>query len=97
MQNKGDEQTLRKFARIRTRQLAAMVLALFLMIVLAAVWKRPDIFGQFSKRTIAIAQILVVLSFINFSSWNWTCPSCKKYLGHDLHRQKCRKCGARLR
>ncbi len=32
-----------------------------------------------------------------FSSVNWRCPSCKKYLAHfPLDLQKCTKCGAKF-
>ncbi|HUJ18804.1 MAG TPA: hypothetical protein VL197_12525 [Nitrospirota bacterium] len=96
MRKQDDDQIKRRFSSIKNRQILAIVLAPALMFLLAAAWKRPDLFGQFSKGTITIAQILVILSFINFSAWNWICPSCKKYLGNDIFTQSCKKCGARL-
>ena len=40
---------------------------------------------------------LIVLLFVNFTAYNWRCPSCRKYLGSDIGRHSCRNCGVRLR
>jgi SNF family Na+-dependent transporter len=97
MPKKDDEPTARRFAATRGRQLAAIALSVLLIIVLAIVSTRPDLFGALSKKQVLIILVLIMLLFINFSSWNWRCPSCRSYLGSDLLQEKCRKCGARLR
>lgn len=98
MINKKDhEQVVRKFQTIRKRQVLAIAIALISIIVVAAVSKRPDLFGAFSKKTLSILLLAIILGFVNFSSFNWRCPSCKQYLGNDIGRQICRKCGVRLR
>jgi rRNA maturation endonuclease Nob1 len=40
---------------------------------------------------------VVIIAFIGFSAFNWRCPSCKRYLGADINRHMCKKCGTRLR
>ncbi len=84
MQKKDDEQIIRKFSAVKGRQLAA-------------VSRRPGLFGALSKKDVLIGMVVVILAFINFSSWNWRCPSCRNYLGNDIIQQNCKKCGARLR
>jgi hypothetical protein len=95
---KKDEQTImRDFTMRRTRQIIAIAATVFLVLLLAALYKRPDLLGNFSRGNIFIAQALLILAFINFSAFNWLCPSCKKYLGSDINRRVCKQCGARLR
>jgi Zn finger protein HypA/HybF involved in hydrogenase expression len=65
--------------------------------LLTVIHKRHDLFGQFSKHTILVLQVLVIAAFTGFSAANWRCPACNKYLGQDINRRMCRKCGARLR
>lgn len=81
----------------RGRQLLAIGVALFLVFFLAMLHKRPTLLGEFSKDTIFGAQVIVISAFVGFSSLNWRCPSCNKYLGYDINRNVCRKCGSRLR
>ncbi len=97
MRKKDDEQIAQKFRTTRARQLAAIALTVFFIIILAVVSKRPDVFGAFSKKTVLIILLAIMLLFINFSSWNWRCPSCNRYLGSDAFQEKCRKCGVKLR
>lgn len=95
---KRDAQTImRAFTVRRTRQIIAIAAALFLVLLVAALYKRPDLLGAFSKDTLFSVQVLVILAFLNFTAFNWQCPSCKKYLGNDLHKRVCKRCGARLR
>jgi hypothetical protein len=95
---KRDAQTImREFTIRRTRQLIAIASIVVLVLLLAAMYKRPDIFGELSKGNIVIAQVLLILAFINFTAYNWLCPSCKKYLGSNMNRRACIHCGARLR
>ncbi len=98
MINKKDhEQIVRRFQTIRKRQVLAISVAMILAIVVAVVSKRPDLFGAVSKKDLFIGMVVIILGFVNFSSFNWRCPSCKQYLGNDIARQSCRKCGVKLR
>lgn len=97
MQNKDNEQIARAFAKMRARQLLAIAVTVALLILLAVVSSRPDLFGIFSKKTILTFMIVIILAFVNFSSLNWRCPACKNYLGNDIMQRNCRKCSARLR
>jgi len=88
---------MQEFGVRRGRQLLVIGVAVFFVFFLAMLHKNPAIFGEFSKTTLFGAQVIVIAAFIGFSSVNWRCPSCNKYLGHDMNRRVCRKCGSRLR
>ena len=88
---------MQDFGVRQTRQLRAIGVALFLVLFLAILHKRPTVLGEFSKNTIFGAQTIVIAAFIGFTSFNWRCPSCNKYLGNDINRHMCSKCGSRLR
>jgi hypothetical protein len=92
----NDDRVKRSFTRIRTRQLVAIAVAAVCVLLPAVMWTRQDLFGQFSKKDLALFQVIMILLFVNFTSWNWKCPSCKRYLGADIGTGTCRKCGARL-
>ena len=97
MGTKDDQNIKRDFAVRRSRQIIAIAAVIVLLLLLALLYKRPDILGEFTKKNLVLAQLLVVLAFINFTAFNWICPSCKKYLGSDISRRVCKKCKARLR
>ncbi|MCL5021989.1 MAG: hypothetical protein M1497_01225 [Nitrospirae bacterium] len=97
MSKKDGRQIMQDFGVRRRRQLLAIGAALFLVLFLAALYKGPTVLGDFSGNTIFGAQLLVIAAFIGFSSVNWRCPSCNKYLGNDMSRRVCRKCRSRLR
>ena len=97
MSKKDGRQIMREFEARRGRQSFAIVAALFMVLFLAMLYNRPTVLGEFSKNTIFGAQVIVIAAFIGFSSVNWRCPSCNKYLGSDMNRRLCRKCGSRLR
>ena len=88
---------MQEFGVRRGRQLLAIGVALFLVVFLAVLHNRPTVPGAFSRNTLFGAQVIIIAAFIGFSSLNWRCPSCKKYLGNDMNRRVCRKCGSRLR
>jgi hypothetical protein len=94
---KDNKQIIRDFRLRQTRQLFAIGVTLLLLVCMTLLYKRPDLFGEFSRNTISAVQIILIAVFIGFSTFNWRCPSCKKYLGKDINRRICRKCGVRLR
>lgn len=94
MQSRAE--VIREFRKRQTRQIIAMAIALFLVLLAAVIYKRPDIFGAFSSKSLMAAQAILIAGFIGFSAINWRCPSCDKYLGSDIHKSRCRKCGARF-
>jgi hypothetical protein len=96
MQKKDAGQIMREFEVRRGRQILAIGVALFLVVSLAVLYKMP-VLGEFSKDAVFGAQIVVIAAFTAFSSFNWRCPSCNKYLGNDINRRACRKCRCRLR
>lgn len=96
MATKNSRQIMQDFGVRRGRQLLAIGAVLFLVFFLAMLHKRPTVLGEFSKDTIFGAQVIVIAAFIGFSSVNWRCPSCNKYLGNDLNRPVCKKCESRL-
>jgi hypothetical protein len=97
MQKKDGKQIMREFGLRQSRQFLAIAVILLLLLFLTLLYRRHDIFGVFTKEAVIAAQILLITAFIGFSVFNWRCPSCKKYLGGDINRRICKKCGARLR
>lgn len=97
IQKRDDKEIKRAFWMRQSRQLIAIAIALFLVLLLAVIHKRPDLFGEYSKSAIFTAQLIVIAVFIGFTSSNWRCPLCKKHLGSDINRRICKKCGTRLR
>jgi len=93
---KDSQQIILEFRKLQTRQIIAIAVALFIILLCAVLYKRPVYFGEFSKTTLFTAQLLTIGIFIGFTAANWVCPSCGKHLGTDIHRRVCRKCRARL-
>jgi multisubunit Na+/H+ antiporter MnhB subunit len=87
---------MKEFRKRQTRQIIAVATALFLVLLVAVIHKRPDIFGEFSSGVLFAAQAVFIAAFIGFSAVNWRCPSCNRHLGGDIYRRACRKCGVRL-
>lgn len=96
MNDQRSNEISRRYTLIKSRQQLAIVAAACCVIVLAVMAKRPDLFFEISRHTAFKLQAIVILLFVNFTALNWRCPSCRKYLGHDLGKKICRKCGARL-
>lgn len=86
----------KEFRQRQRRQFLSIAVSLLLILLLALVQKRPDLFGELSKNAVSGLQIIVILAFIAFSVQNWRCPQSKKYLGPDINRLLCKKCGTRL-
>jgi hypothetical protein len=97
MRKRENEQVMRDFGLRRVRQSLAIGLTVFLVLFLAVLYRRPGLFGGFSKEIVFAAQGVLIAAFIGFSAVNWKCPSCDKYLGGDINRRICRRCGTRLR
>jgi len=95
-QKKDPEKIMQEFRLRQSRQFIAIAITLFAILLCAVIYKRPDLFGEFSKSTLFGAQIVVIASYMVFTSVNWMCPSCGKYLGTDINKRICKKCGARL-
>jgi len=97
-EERNDEQVrLQREFRVRqTRQIISIAVALLLVLLLAAVHKRPDLFGAHAGTTLFGLQALIIAAFVGFSAANWRCPACRSFLGSDIHRIVCRKCGAHL-
>jgi hypothetical protein len=96
-QQKDPKQIQTEFHALQSRQLIAIAITLFLVILAAVLYKRPDVLGEFSKNTLYGMQIATIACFLIYTIFNWNCPACHKGLGHDVHRRVCKKCGARLR
>lgn len=97
MQKRDDKQIKRDFRLRQNRQYLAISLTLLLLLFLVLLYKRTDLFGEFSRNSVFAAQVLLVAGFIVFSAFNWRCPSCNKYIGNDINRRICKNCGTRLR
>ncbi len=90
------KQTVANFKLRQDRQLLAIAVALLLIVLLAMIHHRSDLFGNISKGAIFAMQAIVIASFMGFTAANWRCPSCNKYLGSNIYQRGCRKCGARF-
>jgi len=95
--NKDSNQIRKEFVLRQSRQLIAVAITLFLVLLCGVIYKRPDLFGEFSKGELFGAQIAFIAAFIGFTSFNWRCPVCNAHLGHDLFKRGCKKCRSRLR
>ena len=96
LQKKDPEKIKQEFRQRQSRQIIAITITLFAVLLCAVIYKRPDIFGEFSKSTLFGAEIVIIASYMVFTSINWMCPSCGKYIGSDINKRICKKCGARL-
>ncbi len=95
-QQRKRDQIMHAYHALQNRQIVAIAAALFLVLLLAAAYKRPDVFGSFDKTMLFTLQAFIIALFIGFTAWNWRCPSCRAFLANDISRRQCRRCGARL-
>lgn len=93
---KDDKEIMRQFRVRQNKQLLAVSVTLLLLLFFILLFKRNDLFGEFSKNFIVSAQIFTIVAFITFSYFNWRCPFCNKYLGADFYRRMCKRCRTRL-
>jgi hypothetical protein len=96
METKDPDKIKREFRLRQSRQIVAIAAAMFIVLLGAVLYKRPDLLGALSGQAIFGLQAVAIAAFLGFSAYNWRCPSCDKHLGGDLLQQRCRKCGARL-
>jgi hypothetical protein len=97
MTQKPDQyQIVQDFRLRRGRQLLAIAAAMLLIFFLALIHHRSDLFGHIAKNTIFSMQLIVIAAFAGFTAVNWRCPSCKKYLGRNINKPGCEKCGTRF-
>ncbi len=96
MKKKDSKDIMKDFEVRKSRQLIAIVLTIFIVLLCGVLYKRPVLYAHFPKEGLFGAQIVAIVAFASFSALNWRCPSCRKYLGGDVHRQTCKKCGVRL-
>lgn len=96
MQKKDDNKIMQEYKARQSRQMVAIAVVMFFMLLAAVLYKRPDLLGQFSGRTLFGLQAISISAFLGFTAYNWRCPSCDKHLGSNVHRQRCGKCGTRL-
>ena len=95
--HKNEKERIMNQYRVRqTRQIIAITAALFLVLLVAVVYKRPDLFGAYSRQSLFAAQAIPIAAFIGFTYRNWRCPVCEKFLSSDINRRRCKKCGAHL-
>jgi uncharacterized membrane protein YkvI len=97
MQKKNYEQIKQEFHQRQTRQIIAIAIALFVVMLCAVMYKRPGVLGEYSKASLFAVQIVTIASFMVYTSYNWRCPVCGKSLGTDINKRSCKKCKTRLR
>ncbi len=96
MRKKDGKDVMKEFEVRKKRQLVAIVLTMVIVLLCGVLYRRSVLYANFPKEGLFGAQIVAIVAFVSFSALNWRCPSCGKYLGGDVHRQTCKKCGARL-
>ena len=87
---------MKEFEVRKGRQIIAIALTLFFILLCAILHKWPIRYANFSKGALFGAQIAAIAAFMGFSALNWRCPSCGKSLGGDIGKTTCKKCGGRL-
>ena len=96
MAKRDDNEIMREYRSRQSRQAIAIAVALFLVILGAVLYKRPDWIGEVSRSAIFGLQAITIAGFLGFTVANWRCPACGKHLGSDIYRTRCNKCGVRL-
>jgi predicted RNA-binding Zn-ribbon protein involved in translation (DUF1610 family) len=96
LQTSDNNRIAKEFRKRQSRQIVAVAIALFLVLLGAVAHKRPDIFGDIPGSLLFALQATCIGLFIGFTAVNWRCPACGKHLGGDIYRRFCRKCGAKL-
>jgi hypothetical protein len=97
IQKKDHEQIKREFHQLQTRQIIGIAITMFAVMLCAVLYKRPGVLGEYSTFSLVAVQIVSIASFIVFTSYNWRCPACGKFLGTDINKRGCTKCKTRLR
>jgi hypothetical protein len=96
MARRDDKEIMLEYRSRQSRQAIAIAIALFLVILGAVLYKRPDLVGPVSRSALFGLQAITIAGFLGFTAANWRCPACGKNLGSDIYRARCKKCGVRL-
>jgi hypothetical protein len=96
MEKKDPREIMQEFKRRQSRQIISIAAIMFLVLLCAVIYKRPALLGGISKGALFGVQVAGIAAFLVYSAVNWRCPSCGSGLGTDIHKQVCRKCGAKL-
>lgn len=95
--DKSSAEIIAAFKKKRTRQIMAVApIILAFTGLLSVEGNRTGLFGLPPYIVLGISLALIIAILI-FSLFNWTCPSCNKYLGKAFNPQFCSKCGTQLR
>jgi len=97
IQKKDHEQIKQEFHQLQTHQIIGIAITMFVVMLCAVLYKRPGVLGEYSMSSLVAVQIVSIASFIVFTSYNWRCPACGKFLGADINKRGCNKCKTRLR
>ncbi len=97
MRKKDDKDVMKEFEVRQGRQIIAIVLTVFIVLLCGILYRRPILYIYLPKGVLFGTQIAAIVAFVSFSALNWKCPSCGKSLGGDISRQTCKKCGVKLR
>jgi hypothetical protein len=97
MAKRDDKEIMKDYQVRQSRQIIAIAVAMFLVLLGAVLHKRPDLLGSIPQSVIFGLQAITIAGFLGYTFVSWRCPACGKHLGSNIHRQRCGKCGARLR
>ena len=94
--NQNPEEKIKSDFKIRkTRQIIAIfptIASMFVILFVAD--KNPD--KSIMGIPLLPVSVVVVVSVLIFSLWNWRCPSCNRYIGKAINPKFCSKCGIKL-
>jgi heme A synthase len=96
MRNTDFELIRKQFWMRQLRQFIACLVVISLLFLIGYFYKYTDLLGEQSRYLASALFTIVIAAFIGFSAVNWRCPVCGKYLGPNINRTFCRKCGTKL-
>ena len=90
------DQIRRQFWAIQLRQFLGLMASIALLFLVGYLYKRTGLLGENAKEMTFGLVAIVIAAFLGFSVMNWRCPVCGKYMGANIHRNVCKKCGTQL-